>query len=82
MVQKSFGFMFAYVSAAPEALVSYFKGFGGQQDGKEDSGLMVNMPDPSPSGNINDGLRLNNSYLIQYVLTLDLRLETCFTNVS
>ena len=34
MVQKSFGPTFAHVSGAPEALVSYFEGFGGQPAGK------------------------------------------------
>ena len=34
MVQKSFGPTFTHVSGAPEAPVSYFKGFGGPPDGK------------------------------------------------
>ena len=34
MVQKSFGLTFTHVSEAPEALVSYFKWFGGQPVGR------------------------------------------------
>ena len=47
MVQKSFGRTFTHVSGAPEALVSYFKGFGGQPAGKEDfvvHGFVVDRP--------------------------------------
>ena len=57
MVQKSFGPTFTHVSGAPEAPVSYFKGFGGQQDGKEDSGLKVNVLDPSLAGTIKGELK-------------------------
>ena len=50
MVQEEFGLPFANVFGALEALVSYFKWFGGQPDGKQHSGLMVNVPDPSVAG--------------------------------
>ena len=79
MVQKSFGLTFTNVSGAPEALVSYFKWFGGQPDGKvpfpwgENGGI-----DPWREP-LKQSLSLNNSYLIQYLLTVDLKLETCFT---
>ena len=57
MVQQSFGPKFAHVSGAPEALVLYFKGFGGQPDGKEYSRLKVNLLDPSLAGTIKGGFK-------------------------
>ena len=79
MVQKSFGPTFTHVSGAPEAPVSYFKGFGGQPDGKYDSSVMVELGDRPLCEPLKEGLSLNTSYLIQYLLTVDLRLETYFT---
>ena len=57
VVQKSFGSTLTNFSGAPEALVSYFKWLGGQPDGKQDSGLMVNMSDPSLVGTIKANVR-------------------------
>ena len=57
MVQKSTGLTFTRVLGTPEALVSYFKWFGGQPDGKQDSRLMVNVPDPSLAGTIKGGFK-------------------------
>ena len=57
MMQKSFGLTFTHVSGAPEALVSYFKLFGWQPDGKQDSGFMEKGPDPSLAGTIKGGLK-------------------------
>ena len=79
MVPKSFRLTFAHVSEAHKALVSYFKRLGGQPDGKQDSRLKVNASDPSWREALKQGLSLNTSYLIQSLLTVDLRLETCFT---
>ena len=79
MVQKSFGHTFTHVSGAPEALVLYFKGFGGQPAGKEDFLFMVFLLIEFWWEPLKEGLSLNTSYLIQYLLTVDLRLETCFT---
>ena len=79
MVQKSFGPTFTHVSEAPDAPVSYFKGFGGQPDGKEDFLLVVLLWIDVWWEPLKEGLSLNDSYLIQYLLTVDLRLETYFT---
>ena len=57
MVHTSFGLTCTHVFGAPEALVFYFKWFGGQPDGKDDSGLVVNVPDPSLAGTIKGGLK-------------------------
>ena len=57
IVQKSFGLMFTNVSGVPEALVSYFKGLGGQQDGKYDSSLRVFFVDRPLVGTITGGLK-------------------------
>ena len=79
MVQKPFGRTFTYVFGAPEAPVSYFKGFGGQPDGKYDFLLRVFLWIDVWWEPLKEGLSLNDSYLIQYLLTVDLRLETYFT---
>ena len=57
MVQKSFGLTFTHVSGAPEALVSYFKLFGGQPDGKEHSSLRVFFVDRLLVGTSKGGLK-------------------------
>ena len=57
MVQKSFGFTFTNVSGAPEALVSYIKGFGGQPAGKEDSSVVVEFGDRCLVGTIKGRLK-------------------------
>ena len=57
MVQKSFGPTFTHVSGAPEAPVSYFKGFGGQPDGKQHSSVMVELLDRPLVGTIKGGLK-------------------------
>ena len=76
MVQKSFGPTFTNVSGAREALVSYFKGFGGQPDGKQHFFSMFFLWIDLWWEPLKEGLSLNTSYLIQYLLTVDLRLET------
>ena len=65
MVQQSFGLTFTYVSGAPEALVSYFKRLGGQQDGKEDSSLGFSLWIAFWWEPLKEGLSLNTLYLIQ-----------------
>ena len=57
MVQKSFGRTFTHVSAAPEAPVSYFKGFGGQPGGKNHSSVMVELGDRPLVGTIKGGFK-------------------------
>ena len=57
MVQKSFGRTFTNVSEDLEAPVSYFKGFGGQPDGKDDSSLRVFFVDRPLVGTIKGGLK-------------------------
>ena len=79
MVQKSFGPTFTHVSGAPDAPVSYFKGFGGQPAGKQHFLLVVFLWIDLWWEPLKEGLSLNTSYLIQYLLTVDLRLETYFT---
>ena len=79
MVQKSFGLTFAHVSGAPEAPVLYFKRFGGQPDGKYHSRVRQKGGIDFWWEPLKDGLSLNTSYLIQYLLTIYLRLETYFT---
>ena len=54
-VQKSFGLTFTNVSGAPEALVSYFKRFGGQPDGKYHSSVVVKGGDRPLGGTIKGG---------------------------
>ena len=65
MVQKSFGRTFGNVSGAPEALVSYSKWLGGQQDGKYHSSVMVEWNFDLWRQPLKEDLRLNTSYLIQ-----------------
>ena len=79
MVQKSFGPTLTHVSGAPEAPVSYFAWFGGQPDGKQDSRVGEKGGFDCWWEPLKEGLSLNTSYLIQYLLTVDLRLETCCT---
>ena len=79
MVQKSFGLTFTHVSGAPEAPVSYFTWFRGQPAGKEDFIFRVFLWIDLWWEPLKEGLSLNTSYLIQYLLTVDLRLETYFT---
>jgi len=57
MVQKSFGPTFTHVSGAPDAPVSYFKGFGGQPSGKEDASVVVVLRDRPLVGTIKGGLK-------------------------
>ena len=57
MVQKSFGHTFTHDSGAPEAPVSYFKGFGGQPDGKQHSSVKVELVDRPLVGTIKGGLK-------------------------
>ena len=57
MVQKSFGLTFAHVSGAPEALLSYFKGFRGQPDGKYHSRVGAKGGDRPLVGTIKEGLK-------------------------
>ena len=57
MVQKSFGLTFTNVSGAPEALVLYFKWFGGQPDGRQHSSLGVFFVDRPVVGTIKGGLK-------------------------
>ena len=57
MVQKSFGLMFTNVSGASEALVLHFKWFGGQQDGKDDSSVVVEWVDRPLVGTIKGGFK-------------------------
>ena len=79
MVQKSFGPTFTHVSGAPDAPVSYFKWFGGQPAGKVSFFLRVFLWIDVWWEPLKDGLSLNDWYLIQFLLTVDLRLETYFT---
>ena len=79
MVQKSFGPTFTHVSGAPEAPVSYFKRFGGQPAGKVHFSLRLFLWIDVWWEPLKEGLSLNDSYLIHYLLTVDTRLETCFT---
>ena len=62
-----------------EALVHIFKWFGMQSGGKEDLLFMVLLWIDSWRVPLKDGLSLNTSYLVQYLLTVDLRLGTSFT---
>ena len=48
---------------APEALVSYFECFGGQPDGKEHSIVAEKVMDPSLTGTIQGGFKLQ--YIIR-----------------
>ena len=57
MVQKSFGPTFTHVSGAPEAPVSYFKGFGGQPGGKTPPSVMVELGDRPLVGTIKGRLK-------------------------
>ena len=57
MVQKPFGHTFTHVSEAPEAPVSYFKGFGGQPGGKQYSSVVVELVDRLLVGTIKGGLK-------------------------
>ena len=68
-----------HVSGAPEALVSYLKWSGEQPDGKFHSSVVVEWGIDPWWEPLKEGLSLKNSYLIQYMLTVDFRLETCFT---
>ena len=76
MLQKSFGPTFTNVSAAPEALVSYFKWLGGQPVGKEHSRLGSNGGFEPWQEPLQECLGLNHLFLIQYLLTVDLLLQT------
>ena len=89
MFEKTFGLTCTNVGGAPEALVSFFKWFGGQPDGKSDFSLFLLLwmdPwwEPLKEGEFLNttysvqyllGLSLNTVYLVQYVLTVDLRLR-------
>ena len=79
MVQKSFGPTFTHVSGAPDAPVSYFTWFGGQPAGKYYFLFVFFLWIDLCWEALKEGLSLNTSYLIQYLLTVDLRLETYFT---
>ena len=57
MFQKPFGHTFTHVSGAPEALVSYFKGLGGQPGGKQHSSVMVELLDRLLVGTIKGGFK-------------------------
>ena len=82
---------FSNVFGAIEALVSNFKWFGGQPAGKEHSPRRENWGIDPWREPLKDGLSLNTSYLVHYLLTVDLRcrlsllstvdlrLETCLT---
>ena len=72
MVGKSFGHTFTNVFGAPKAPVNYFKRFGGQPAGKEDSSVGGFLRNPSQREPFKEGLSLNTSYLVQYLLTVDL----------
>ena len=79
MVQKSFGPTFTHVSGAPDAPVSYLKGLEGSQTGSNTPHLGFSLWIDVWWEPLKEGLSLNTSYLIQYLLTVDLRLETYFT---
>ena len=51
VADKPFGQTFSYVSGAPEALVSYFKWFGGQPVGKVPYVLRVFLSGSTFGGN-------------------------------
>ena len=81
MVQKSFGHTLTHVSGAPEALVSYLNKKvwrAAIQEGRLFiSYLLLRIGfwrEP-----LKEGLGLTTSYLVQYLLTVDLRLGTSFT---
>ena len=69
MVEKYFGFTCTKVFGALEALVNYFKWFGGQPDGKHHSSVMVELQDRPLVGTIKGGFQL------QYII-----LSTVFAN--
>ena len=78
MVQKSFGLTFTNVSEALEALVSYLN--GAWRAARREGRFVCDgrIGGSTSVGTIKKGLRINNSYLVQYLLTVDLKLETCY----
>ena len=57
IVQKSFGLTLTNVFGVPDALVSYFKWYGGQPAGKEHCSMMVEWGDRTLVGTIKGGLK-------------------------
>ena len=57
MVQKSFGPTFTHVSGVFEAPVSYFKRFGGQPVGKQDSRMGGELGNRPLVGTIKGGFK-------------------------
>ena len=78
VADKPFGSTFLNVLGAADAQAS-LNLFGWQPAGKEHfQSLFFVGIDPWREP-LKEGLSLNTSYLRQYLLTVDLRLETCFT---
>ena len=79
VADKPIGLTFLDGLGATDAQVSYVESFGGQPAWKEHFSLVLFFWIDPWWEPLKEGLSLNTSYLVECMLTVDLRLETCFT---